>query len=165
MIQSNTHIIVHRKHWRNTMLSDYTHLRKEYPRTWRVWYRMCKRCNLPQKGYADIAVYEDWDYFEVGSAGFINFLDDMGPMEDMEYEIIRDDAFGDYAPGNCKWRKTAKRMMGRRWHKTKRAELLKKARANGLNRHTFYGRMERGWNEEDAVSLPVSSLPYKSRII
>jgi hypothetical protein len=147
------------------MLSDYTHLRKEYPRTWRVWYRMCKRCNLPQKGYADIAVYEDWDYFEVGSAGFINFLDDMGPMEDMEYEIIRDDAFGDYAPGNCKWRKTAKRMMGRRWHKTKRAELLKKARANGLNRHTFYGRMERGWNEEDAVSLPVSSLPYKSRII
>lgn len=147
------------------MLSDYTHLRKEYPRTWRVWYRMCKRCNLPQKGYADIAVYEDWDYFEVGSAGFINFLDDMGPMEDMEYEIIRDDAFGDYAPGNCKWRKTAKRMMGRRWHKTKGAELLKKARANGLNRHTFYGRMERGWNEEDAVSLPVSSLPYKSRII
>lgn len=147
------------------MLSDYTALRKEYPRTWRVWYRMCKRCNIPQKGYVDVGVYEDWDYFTIGSAGFLNFLDDMGPMEDTEYEIIRDDAFGDYAPGNCKWRKTEKRMIGCRWHKSKSAELLKRAKANGINRHTLYGRLERGWNETDAVTLPPSYRPYKSRII
>ena len=147
------------------MLSDYTHLRKEYPRTWRVWYRMCKRCDIPQKGYADISVYEDWDYFTVGSAGFINFLDDLGPMEDLEFEIIRDDAFGDYAPGNCAWRRTEKRMMGRRWHKTKIAGMIKRAKANGICRHTFYSRLERGWNPEDAVSLPPSPYPYKSRII
>lgn len=153
------------KQRRDTMLSDYTHLRKEYPRTWRVWYRMCKRCDIPQKGYADTGVYEDWDYFTVGAAGFINFLDDMGPKEDIEYEVIRDDAFGDYAPGNCAWRKTEKRAMGRKWHKSHAAELSKRAKANGINRHTLYGRLERGWNEEDAVSLPPSTLPYKSRVV
>lgn len=165
MILQNTLTIVHRKHWRNTMLSDYTFMRKEYPRTWRVWYRMCKRCQLPQKGYVDVAVYEDWDYFEVGSAGFLNFIDDIGPMEDTEYEIIRDDAFGDYAPGNCKWRKTSKRMMGRRWNKSKSGQMVKEAKKNGINRHTLYSRLERGWNEKDAVSLPVSYRPYKSRIV
>jgi len=147
------------------MLSDYTFYRKEHPRTWRVWYRMCKRCNLPQKGYADISVYEDWDYFSIGGAGFINFIDDMGPMEDTEYEVIRDDAFGDYAPGNCAWRKTEKRFMGRRWHKSKSADLVKRARANGISRHTLYGRLERGWNETDAVTLPPAKLKYKTRII
>lgn len=145
------------------MLSDYGYMRKEYPRTWRVWYRMCKRCDLPQKGYVDVAVYEDWDYFTVGGAGFLNFVDAVGPMEDLEYEIIRDNAFGDYEPGNCQWRKTAKRMIGKRWNKTKQAELLRKARSNGINRHTLYSRLERGWNEQDAITLPPSRYPYKSR--
>ena len=147
------------------MLSDYGYMRKEYPRTWRVWYRMCKRCDLPQKGYVDVAVYEDWDYFTVGGAGFLNFIDDVGPMEDPEYEIIRDNAFGDYEPGNCQWRKTEKRMMGRRWNKSKKAELLRIAKSNGINRHTLYSRMERGWNEQDAITLPPSRYPYKSRTL
>ena len=158
-------ITVRPKHWRNTVLSDYTYYRKEYPRTWRVWYRMCKRCQLPQKGYVDVAVYEDWDYFTVGGAGFLNFINDIGPAEDTEYEIIRDDAFGDYAPGNCSWKKTAKRMIGRRWNKSKSGQMVKEAKKNGINRHTLYSRLERGWNEKDAVSLPVSYRPYKSRIV
>lgn len=140
-------------------------MRKEYPRTWRVWYRMCKRCDEPQRGYSDVGVYEDWDYFTVGGAGFLNFIEDLGPKEDLAYEIIRDDAFGDYAPGNCAWRLTEKRSMGRRWHKTKSAELLKRAKANGIKRHTLYGRLERGWNETDAVTLPPEQRPYRSRLV
>ena len=147
------------------MLSDYTYLRKEYLRTWRLWYRMCRRCMLPQKGYVDVAVDENWDYYTVGSAGFINFLDDMGPNEDPGMEMIRHDAFGDYTRSNCAWQPTKNRMKGRRWHKTHAADLLKRAKANGINRHTLYGRLERGWDEDDAVTLPPSQVNYRNRTV
>jgi hypothetical protein len=147
------------------MLSDYTFLRKEYLRTWRVWYRMCRRCKLPQHGYVDVAVDENWDYYTVGSAGFLNFLDDMGPMEDPGMEIIRNDAFGDYTRANCQWQPTKNRMKGKRWNKTKAADLLRRAKANGISRHTLYSRIERGWDEDHACSLPPSQVNYKNRII
>jgi len=56
-------------------------------------------------------------------------------------------------------------MIGCRWHKTHSAEILKRARANGINRHTLYGRLERGWNETDACTLPPSHTKYKSRLL
>jgi hypothetical protein len=140
-------------------------MRKEYPRTWRIWYRMCRRCDEPQHGYVDVAVYEDWDYYTVGSAGFLNFIDDMGPAEDPVMEIIRDDAFGDYAPGNVSWQPTKNRMKGRRWKKTEQAKYLKMAKANGINRHTFYSRLGLGWDITDAATLSSSHKKYKDRIV
>jgi hypothetical protein len=56
-------------------------------------------------------------------------------------------------------------MKGRRWHKTHAADLLKRAKANGINRHTLYGRLERGWNEEHAATLPPSQVNYKNRTV
>ena len=59
----------------------YTELRKEYPRTWRIWYRMNKRVDYGVKGYTDIIVCDEWNIDTSAEQGFLNFFDDMGESE------------------------------------------------------------------------------------
>jgi hypothetical protein len=41
----------------------------------------------------------------------------------------------------------------------------KMARDNGIKRHTFANRVERGWNLKDAATLEPSQVNYKDRIL
>lgn len=143
----------------------YTSLRKEYPRTWRIWYRMCKRCELPQKGYAQISVDENWDYFEIGSYGFLNFIDDMGPQEDPKLELDRINVLGDYEKSNCRWTTRTVNNNNKRWHQSEKGKMNTLRKRNGINRHTYYGRLERGWDPHDAATMPPNAIPYKNRTV
>lgn len=145
--------------------TQYTAIRKEHPRLWRIWYRMCRRCKLPQKGYADVGVDENWDYYTIGSAGFVNFFDDMidGYRDDLELDRIN--VFGDYTKHNLRWTTRMTNNNNKRWHHGEMSRLNDLRKKNGINRHTYYARLGRGWNATDAATLPPSRYPYKSRKI
>lgn len=147
----------------------YTHLRKQNPRLWRIWYRMCYRCQFPDKaqqykGYKDVEVDEDWDYYTVGSKGFINFYDDMIQGYKEELELDRIDVFGHYTKSNLRWTTRKVNNNNKRWHHGEMAELHRIRKANGVARHTFYGRLYRGWDPMDAATLgPDKNTNYKNR--
>lgn len=147
--------------------SDYTSLRKDYPRTWRIWYRMNYRCKHGQgkyNDYLDVEVCSDWNIDDSGEDGFINFIDDMGPSE-LDKEIDRINPLAGYEPGNCRWvdpavnrRNTRKRFQGD-------YKMVEEAVKNGINRHTYYSRLALGWHPQDAATLPSSHIKYKKRTI
>lgn len=61
---------------------EYTLLRKEYPRTWRIWFRMNRRCELGQDGnYVDVEVCARWNRNTSQEQGFINFVEDLGQVK------------------------------------------------------------------------------------
>lgn len=143
--------------------SYYSSLRKDYPRTWRIWYRMNRRCETDQKGYFEVEVCEEWSRELSQEEGFINFVDDMGPSE-KDLEIDRIDPWGHYEPNNCRWVTRKVQNNNYRFHHSERGKLIKQAKANGICKGTVYSRLERGWAIEDAVTLPPSPFKYKDRL-
>jgi hypothetical protein len=142
----------------------YTELRKEYPRTWRIWYRMNKRVDYGVKGYTDIIVCDEWNIDTSAEQGFLNFFDDMGESEG-KLEIDRINPFGDYEPNNCRWVTRTTQNNNTRKHCQGDYEMLHLAYSNNIPRHTFYGRIKRGWAPIDAATLPSSKIPYRNRLI
>ena len=142
----------------------YTDLRKEYPRTWRIWYRMNKRCRDNQLGYVEVSVCDDWNIDISKEEGFINFVDDMGPSE-KELEIDRINPFGDYEPNNCRWTSRTVQTQNTRARAQGDYKYLELAHKNNICRATFYSRIERGWNPKDAATLPPEQKRYKDRIL
>lgn len=138
----------------------YTHLRKENIRLWRIWYRMNRRCENKEDGtpidknYANIKVDDTWNRNTVGDAGFVNFYDDMIDGYDDSLELDRIDPYGNYEPNNCRWVTRTVNMNNTRWHNSEYGKRYLKAIESGLNRHTIYGRLERGWSVEDAFTMP-----------
>jgi len=140
------------------MTTVYTAIRKEYPRTWRIWYRMNKRCdaNDPQDGYATVKVCDDWSIDISGEQGFLNFFDDMGPCEDTTLSIDRINTLGDYEETNCRWATRTQQANNTVFHAvTERGQMVNKAVKNGIPKKTYYQRCSRGWHPEDAASIPV----------
>jgi hypothetical protein len=74
---------------------------------YRVWYMMNTRCLNPRhKSYKDyggrgIKVCDRWA--RSNPHGFANFLKDMGPRRYITLTLDREDANGNYEPGNCRW--------------------------------------------------------------
>lgn len=143
--------------------SLYTILRKEHPRTWRIWYRMNRRAGSQNYGYIDVSVCDRWNIKVSGQQGFVNFFDDMGASE-LDLEIDRINPFGDYEPSNCRWVTPAVNRQNTRNAYEKHEEIAL-ADKNGISRRTFYGRLRRGWNIMDAATLPPSYVNYKHRIL
>jgi len=144
----------------------YTGLRKAYPRTWRIWYRMNRRCKLNEKNYVEVEVADEWNYYESGEQGFINFFDEMGPCENPELSIDRINVFGHYEPGNCRWVDNITQSNNTRFHTTHpRGKMVKQAVANGISRSTFYQRCRSGWNHKDAATIkPYVGNRYKDHL-
>ena len=143
--------------------SYYTSLRKDYPRTWRIWYRMNRRCELNTLGYVETKVCDEWNIKVAEEEGFINFVDDMGPSE-KDLEIDRINPFGDYEPSNCRWTTRLQNMRNQRKHNTEKGKYCNIAEKNGISRVTYYQRVRRGWDMVDAATLPPSSKKYKDRL-
>lgn len=142
----------------------YTEMRKEYPRTWRIWYRMCARCNKDlQPAYVEVKVCDEWNIVVSEEQGFINFVDDMGPSE-QGLEIDRINPMGDYEPGNCRWTDRQTNMRNQKQHHTEKGKWSNVAEDNGIGRFAYYARVRRGWDLRDAATMPKSRKKYKDRI-
>ena len=143
----------------------YTEMRKEYPRTWRIWYRMNKRCKIGQNGnYVDVSVCDDWNIENGSEDAFLQFIDDMGPSE-KDLEIDRINPLGDYELGNCRWVDPVVNRRNTRARYKGDYDILETVTKNGIARHTYYSRLRNGWHPQDAATLPPSQVKYKKRIV
>src|SRR5210317_1444666 len=116
----------------------YTELRKEYQRTWRIWFRMCARCNKnEQPAYVEVKVCDEWNIVVSEEQGFINFVDDMGPSE-KDLEIDRINTLGDYEPSNCRWVTRDTNMNNQKVHQTEKGKYRFIAEKNGINKRCYY---------------------------
>lgn len=145
-----------------------THGLSKHPLYWR-WAGMIARCTNPSHtAYANyggrgIKVCERWRSFE-------NFLADMGNPPTLAHSIDRRDVNGDYTPENCFWATRAKQARNTRRnrfieHAGQRLTVRDWEHKMGVKRGTFQRRLDSGWNEILAVTLPVQpGKPLRRRI-
>lgn len=147
--------------WR-VRLVDETVFRRTHKDLINLWRSMLNRCyretynHYEDYGGRGITVCDRWHTFE-------NFLNDMPPRPS-GHSLERIDNDGNYCPENCRWATQAEQMRNTR--KTKRIT------ANGETKHlavwarelnstpsAILYRLENGWTEQDAVTIPIPKRP------
>lgn len=129
-------------------------------KTYRVFIAMHHRCksekspNYRRYGGRGIKVAPEWD-------DFTTFLADMGPQpQGMVLDRIDND--GPYSPSNCRWAtfKQSMRNTSRNRFVTvfgRTACVAEWAEDFGVPKMTIIHRLNRGWDAEAAVTLPVGA--------
>ena len=132
---------------------------KVMTREYRSWSGMKDRCNNPNRPkYKDYGgrgrkVCDRWLH------SFENFFEDMGPCPPgMTLDRIDND--GDYEPGNCRWATRKEQQNNRRitkWYEYngERKTVIQLAMILGMEEHTLYCRLHRGWSEDRAFNTLV----------
>jgi hypothetical protein len=126
--------------------------------TFKTWDAMKQRCLNPRsKDYADyggrgISISPRW------AQSFEAFLADMGERP-AGTTIDREDVHGNYEPGNCRWATSIEQQNNKRSSRTVTAHgrtmtIAEWSRVLGTSRQTIRHRLEAGWAEEAAVSIP-----------
>lgn len=129
-----------------------------YSREYSTWCAMKNRCKnathaqYPQYGGRGIYVCDRW------LNSFENFLADMGPR--LGGSIDRIDNDGPYEPGNCRWASRSEQARNKRSSRRLTANgetrsMAEWAELSGLKLKTIHRRLEQGWTEQDAVTVPV----------
>jgi hypothetical protein len=138
------------------------HRSKETKQVLSIWRDMRRRClesDRPQyKDYGGrgITVCDRWMH------SFDNFLKDMAPRPDGAL-LDRMDNDGPYDPSNCKWSNRVESNSNRRnciyvVLDGERVTLKEACRRRGLKYRPVHKRiMERGWEVERALSIPVGT--------
>lgn len=130
-------------------------------RLYSIWSNMIDRCTRPtirswdRYGGRGITVCDAWQDF----TGFRDWAMANGYADDLTLERVDND--GNYQPDNCKWIPRADQARNRgnslrlEWDgQTKTlSDWIKDPRAV-VSYHTAYGRIQRGWNVEKAVTTP-----------
>lgn len=126
-----------------------------------VWSNMRNRCQNPNNvswpnyGGREITVCERW-------ASFDAFAADMhaGYVEGVS-TIERIDNDGPYSPENCRWATKAEQARNTRRSRNRTVTLhgvtqlvSQWAEQTGLKRNTIEARLNRGWSEEEALTIP-----------
>lgn len=147
--------------------------KRNFPREYKSWGQMKQRTGNPNNprykdyGGRGIKVCDRW----LGEDGFENFLEDMGPIPDLNlpYSIERADNDKGYCPDNCYWglpidqnnntrRNTFITYKGRKQTLSQWARELKRDPRNFSDR-----KHKLGWNDERIISTPVRKLKRKSK--
>jgi len=121
----------------------------------KIWSGMIKRCGqYKSRGHENYAgrgikVCERW------RNSFNAFLEDMGNCPD-GYSIERIDNNGNYEPKNCKWASYEEQGNNRRntiivEYKNEKLPLSLFCKKYGLNRHTFWEKLNKGVSVENAL--------------
>jgi|TARA_B110000285_G_C15071912_1_gene588451 hypothetical protein len=142
------------------MSSLYTELRRDYLRTWRLWYAINQRCNPEWRKkwggsnncYYDIV--EDWSIKEAGQDGFLNFFDDMGDCDNVE-NLYRKDTKQAYGPGNCFKGTFLDKSKHTATYNTPKAIGNRLAAENKIPQWVYYNRVNvKGWTPTKAATKP-----------
>ena len=127
---------------------------------YKIWAGIKDRC-LNSKtpifryyGGRGITVCDAW------KESFEAFYADMGPRPSDNHSIDRIDNDGPYSPENCRWSGASEQANNKRnnvFINTNGFTLTisQWAKKLGCSRNTIARRLERGWSEKDAVTVPV----------
>lgn len=132
-----------------------------------VWKTMKYRCNNPSNqaysryGGRGIKVCDRWN------DSFAAFYEDMGPKPSPDYTLERVDNNGPYEPGNCIWADLVHQANNRRSNRFISAQgrtmtMAEWSRHLGIGLGTIWSRLNRGWTDEDAVTVPVRKQKRRS---
>ena len=139
-------------------LSLYSELRKEYLKTWRIWYAINQRCDpqwrkkhLPNPKKTYFAVVDEWSIKEFGEEGFINFFDCVGDLEHVE-DLHRIDPNKPYGPRNIERGTISDRIQKSSLCTNARARWLRVAENNGVPRWEYYRRLDQGLTHRQAAT-------------
>ena len=133
-----------------------------------VWENMRQRCNNSNHPrYADwggrgITVCAEWKSFKV----FREWALANGYEEGLTLERRQNDL--GYSPENCVWATRSEQQRNKR--DTVKVEFEGRQQAlrdvldrYGIGMETYKDRLRRGWNQQDALTIPVMNLLAKSR--
>lgn len=130
-------------------------------RVYQIWADMWRRCHgsrkdSPRYGGRGITVDSSWKDFS-------KFLADMGEPPGPEFTLDRVNNNKGYELANCKW--STMKEQGRNRENNRRLTLNGKtqtlaawAEQTGLGRVTITSRLDRGWSENDALTIPARKL-------
>lgn len=145
-------------------MNAYTEIRKEYPRTWRIWYIMNQRCDPEwcarhlRNNTTYYEVCDDWSREVSGEQGFINFFDHLGEIEDPELQIHRLHTDRPYEPSNTIVGDVYSRCKHSKNYLTEMAQGKRRAKLKGIPSYAYYNRLNKGWSIQEA-----STAPYKPK--
>ena len=134
--------------------------------TYRSWMNMKQRClnpknrNYSKYGGRGITVWDRW----INS--FENFLADMGRRPDAT-SLDRIDNTKGYSPTNCRWATTKEQSRNKRSNRLVECNGQKKtvvewSEIASINQRTLTKRLNKGWEPQKAIYLPVNYGPNKS---
>lgn len=137
-----------------------SHGKSTYPE-YSVWRGMLRRCTDRNDAYYSyyggrgITVCHEWLSFE-------QFYVDMGPRPSKDHSIDRIDNDGNSCKENCRWVTLKEQQNNRRSNRMltcngKTRTLTQWADELGISRDTLKQRLERGWSDEDTLTIPVKS--------
>lgn len=141
------------------MTSLYTELRKEYLKTWRIWFAINQRCD-PQwrKKYSTKStqkrcydVVDEWSIKEYGQEGFLNFFDCVGDLEHVE-DLHRKDTDKPYGPRNWVKGDIDSRTSVSCSYNTEQARWMRRGLANGIPKWVYYKRLHEGLTFRQAAT-------------
>jgi hypothetical protein len=144
-----------------------THGRTNTPE-YKIWNQMIQRCTNPNdpsyKNYGGhgINVYEGW----VGQ--FMAWLAEAKPRPSPKHTLERIDNDKGYVPGNIKWATRREQLNNtrRNHHITVNGETLTLTQAAaklGLTVAAIFGRVKRGWTDEEIMAHPLGTFRPGSR--
>lgn len=133
-----------------------------------IYHGILKRCyDQRATGYENyggrgVVMCPQW----LGPNGFVNFLADMGPKPTPAHTVERTKNDGWYGPGNCVWATYTHQARNKRNNRLLTFEgrtmpLAAWAEEKQMRPNTILMRLSRGWTVEDAISVPVSSIPFQ----
>lgn len=124
-------------------------------RLYSIWHGMKARCSLPHPNHKyhhglGVSVCEEW---ASSFAAFRDWAVSNGYSENLSIDRIDND--GDYTPNNCRWATSRQqRLNSRTTLRTSDGNpAIIVAALNGINRSTFYSRLNSGWSVDDAANI------------
>jgi len=134
---------------------------------YKVWCGMKARCDCQTAtGYSNygargITVCERW-------RDFASFVSDIGPRPSMGHTLNRVDNDGHYEPGNCNWATKQEQNYNKRTNTFVTVNGVTRtvsewSRVVGLAPCTVHERIRRGWDIQEAVTLPSRRRKVKFR--
>lgn len=134
---------------------------KTQTRIYNIWHGMKKRCYdknqrvYPKYGGRGITVCPEW---ESSFDAFYQWAMRNGYSDDLTIDRIDND--GNYEPGNCRWVDMKVQCNNKSVNHTITAQGKTKtvsewARSLGVRPTVIFARLDRGWSEEESVTIPV----------